>query len=116
MVFLSSTGADVAAVTCAGGVVVAASSAAGWLPSFMPSLLLGAKHHDHDQQDDQPMPNGKSTHVSVLTFYAALEGQRVRIIVILRCLSAASKTYVRLTTAAVFETVRLLSQAFDLAP
>ena len=21
--------------------------------------FLGAEHHDHDQQDDQPMPNGK---------------------------------------------------------
>jgi hypothetical protein len=36
--------------------------------------LLGTKDHDHDQQDDQPMPNGKSTHVSVLTFYATLKG------------------------------------------
>ena len=24
--------------------------------------LLGAEHHDHDQQDDQPMPDRKRTH------------------------------------------------------
>jgi diadenosine tetraphosphate (Ap4A) HIT family hydrolase len=49
------------------GVMDALFSAAAQIAAEI-TQLLGTKHHDDDQQHDQPMPNRKRTHVELLNY------------------------------------------------